>query len=259
MLAMALAPRPLAAMRAAALLRAAVGPTAPLAAPTTRKSRVWSARSSSADTTSSDSGGAISQVVAVNHPERLGRVVLTNCDMYDDFPPKLFSYFKLLPYLPGSMAILGRTLKIRALWGLPFVFGRLANEIDGVKIDLRTVKTPAYILSTKEDHIAPWKSTYAATQLYSGPRRFVLGASGHIAGVINPPVAKKYGYWTNTELPAEPDAWLAGAEMHEGSWWLDWAELLKAEGGGEVKAPKGYGNKKHEPLAPAPGTYVFEK
>lgn len=82
-----------------------------------------------------DSGGAISQLVAANHPGRLGRVVLTNCDMYDDFPPKIFGYFKLLPYLPGSMAILGRTLKIRALWGLPFVFGRLTNEVDAVKIN----------------------------------------------------------------------------------------------------------------------------
>ncbi|MFT5202786.1 MAG: pimeloyl-ACP methyl ester carboxylesterase [Candidatus Aldehydirespiratoraceae bacterium] len=82
-----------------------------------------------------NSGGAISQVVAVNHPERLGRVVLTNCDMYDEFPPKIFSYFKVLPFLPGSMAILGRTLKIRALWKLPFVFGRLTNDIDAVKIN----------------------------------------------------------------------------------------------------------------------------
>ena len=82
-----------------------------------------------------DSGGAISQVVAMNHPERLGRVVLTNCDMYDAFPPKIFSYFKLLPYVPGSLAVLGRTLKIRALWGLPFVFGRLTNEVDAAKVD----------------------------------------------------------------------------------------------------------------------------
>jgi len=82
-----------------------------------------------------DSGGAISQVLAVNHPQRLGRVVLTNCDMYDDFPPRIFGYFKLLPYLPASMAILGRTLKIRALWGLPFVFGRLTREVDAVKIN----------------------------------------------------------------------------------------------------------------------------
>jgi pimeloyl-ACP methyl ester carboxylesterase len=82
-----------------------------------------------------DSGGAISQVVAMNHPERLGRVVLTNCDMYDDFPPKIFRYFNLLPYIPGGMWMVARTLKIRALWGLPFVFGRLANEVDGVKIN----------------------------------------------------------------------------------------------------------------------------
>ncbi len=82
-----------------------------------------------------DSGGAISQVVAMNHPERLGRVVLTNCDMYDAFPPKIFSYFNLLPYLPGGMSVVGRVLKIRALWSLPFVFGRLTNEVDGVKVN----------------------------------------------------------------------------------------------------------------------------
>jgi len=82
-----------------------------------------------------DSGGAISQVIAANHPERLGRVVLTNCDMYDDFPPKLFAYFNLLPYLPAGLAIAGRMLKVRAFWGLPFVFGRLCNQVDGVKID----------------------------------------------------------------------------------------------------------------------------
>jgi pimeloyl-ACP methyl ester carboxylesterase len=82
-----------------------------------------------------DSGGAISQVVAANHPERLNRVVLTNCDIYDVFPPKMFSYFKLLPYIPGGISITARALKIRALWGLPFVFKLLTNEVDGVKID----------------------------------------------------------------------------------------------------------------------------
>ena len=83
-----------------------------------------------------DSGGAISQVVAVNHPERLGRVVLTNCDMYDDFPPKLFAYFNLLKVLPeGALSVVARSLKIRAFWKLPFVFGRLCNEVDGVKIN----------------------------------------------------------------------------------------------------------------------------
>ncbi len=82
-----------------------------------------------------DSGGAISQVVAVNHPQRLARVVLSNCDMYDDFPPKLFAYFSLLPYLPGGLKLAGHALKIRLFWGLPFVFGRLTNEVDAVKID----------------------------------------------------------------------------------------------------------------------------
>jgi pimeloyl-ACP methyl ester carboxylesterase len=82
-----------------------------------------------------DSGGAISQVVAMNHPQRLGRVVLTNCDMYDDFPPKLFAYFNLLPYIPGGMSLAARALKVRAFWGLPFVFGRLTNRVDAVKID----------------------------------------------------------------------------------------------------------------------------
>ena len=82
-----------------------------------------------------NSGGAISQVVAVNHHERLGRVVLTNCDMYDDFPPRIFRYFNVLPYIPGSMSVTARALKVRAFWKLPFVFGRLTNEVDAVKID----------------------------------------------------------------------------------------------------------------------------
>ena len=76
-----------------------------------------------------DSGGAIAQVVAMNHPERLGRVVLTNCDMYDVFPPKMFSYFKLLPYIPGGISITARALKIRAFWKLPFVFRLLTNNV----------------------------------------------------------------------------------------------------------------------------------
>jgi pimeloyl-ACP methyl ester carboxylesterase len=82
-----------------------------------------------------DSGGAIAQVVAANHPECLSRVVLTNCDMYDVFPPKMFTYFKALPYIPGGISLAARVLQIRAFWKLPFVFGLLTNEVDGVKID----------------------------------------------------------------------------------------------------------------------------
>ena len=96
----------------------------------------------------------------------------------------------------------------------------------------RKVTTPAYILSTSEDHIAPWRTTYATTGLFSGPVRFVLGASGHIAGVINPPDRNKYGYWTNTTHPEDPDAWLPTPTEHEGSWWPDWMRWLKRHGGG---------------------------
>lgn len=81
-----------------------------------------------------DSGGAISQVVAVNHPQRLARVVLTNCDLYDAFPPRMFTYLKLLPYLPGGFWLTGRLLKVKALWPLPFLFGLLTHDVDGVKI-----------------------------------------------------------------------------------------------------------------------------
>ena len=94
-------------------------------------------------------------------------------------------------------------------------------SLAGVPIDLRRITIPTYILATREDHITPWRSTYAATRLYGGPIRFVLGASGHIAGVINPPLKGKYGHWTNDALPADPEEWLAGATEHAGSWWRD--------------------------------------
>ena len=97
-------------------------------------------------------------------------------------------------------------------------------SLGGVPIDLTRIDLPVYWLSTKEDHIAPWKSTYAATQLYQGPKRFVVAGSGHIAGVVNPPASGKYGYWLNDDLPADPETWFAGAQHHEGSWWADWAQ-----------------------------------
>ena len=126
----------------------------------------------------------------------------------------------------------------------------------GVKIDLRQVKTPCFILSTKEDHIAPWKSTYAATQLYSGPVKFVLAASGHIAGVVNPPGKSKYGHWRNDTLPPSPNDWLKGAKSYDGSWWPDWNEWVSQYSGGDVAARKP-GDGKLKPLADAPGTYVM--
>src|ERR1043165_4327579 len=124
-----------------------------------------------------------------------------------------------------------------------------------VPIDLRRIDVPVYFLSMLEDHIAPWQSTFAGTTLVSGPVRFVLGASGHVAGVINPPSANKYGYWTNDALKQEPDGWLKGATYRDGSWWSDWAQWVAEFGDGQVEARRP-GTGKLAPIERAPGSYV---
>ncbi len=128
-------------------------------------------------------------------------------------------------------------------------------ELCGVPIDLTSIDLPAYIISTREDHIAPWKSTYAATQLYKGPTRFVLAGSGHIAGIVNPPAANKYGYWTNNRKAKSPDTWFKGATQHEGSWWNDWNEWVGKFAGGQVNA-RTPGDGKLKVIEDAPGSYV---
>jgi polyhydroxyalkanoate synthase len=128
-------------------------------------------------------------------------------------------------------------------------------ELEGVKIDLRKVSIPTYLLSTREDHIAPWKSTYRGTQVFKGPTRFVLAASGHIAGVVNPPEAGKYSHWVNTELPASPDDWFAGSTELSGSWWPDWHRWVSGLDGATVPARQP-GDGKLRALEPAPGSYV---
>jgi polyhydroxyalkanoate synthase len=125
----------------------------------------------------------------------------------------------------------------------------------GTPIDLTTIRTPTYIVSTREDHIAPWKSVYAGTQIYRGPRRFILGASGHIAGVVNPPAANKYGFWTNDALPVDPEEWLAGAEKHDGSWWQDWAQWVGKHAGAMVPA-RTPGDGALPVIEDSPGSYV---
>ncbi len=129
-----------------------------------------------------------------------------------------------------------------------------------VSIDLRKIKVPVCILSTKDDHIAPWKATYSATQLYSGPVKFILSGSGHIAGVVNPAGSDKYGHWINDTktLPPSPDAWLAGAKQQPGSWWREWRGWVKKYDGGEVPA-RMPGDGKLKPLEDAPGSYVKVK
>ncbi|MBI4189657.1 MAG: class I poly(R)-hydroxyalkanoic acid synthase [Betaproteobacteria bacterium] len=127
--------------------------------------------------------------------------------------------------------------------------------LNGVAIDLSRVKLPIYFASTIEDHIAPWKSTYAGAKLFSGPVRFVLGGSGHIAGIINPPEANKYGYWTNDKLAATPQAWLESANQQPGSWWSDWARWIKQHAGDKVPAREP-GTGQLKALEDAPGSYV---
>jgi polyhydroxyalkanoate synthase len=110
-------------------------------------------------------------------------------------------------------------------------------------------------VSAIEDHIAPWKTTYAGQQLLKGKAKFVLSGSGHIAGMVNPPSANKYGYWTNEKLPAEPDVWFEGAKQNEGSWWTDWRRWVEPELGREVPA-RVPGKGKLKVIEPAPGSYA---
>ncbi|HEY5324567.1 MAG TPA: class I poly(R)-hydroxyalkanoic acid synthase [Caldimonas sp.] len=136
-----------------------------------------------------------------------------------------------------------------------------ALTVCGEKIDLSKISAPAYLYASREDHIVPWQGAYRTTAVLKGKRRFVLGASGHIAGVINPPLKKKRSHWIGktAALPANPEAWLAQAEEHPGSWWTDWSDWLRPFGGKQVAAPKAPGNRKWKAIEPAPGRYVKEK
>ncbi len=129
--------------------------------------------------------------------------------------------------------------------------------MDGVPIDIGKIKIPFYVLATKEDHIAPWRSIYPTTGLLGGKTSFVLGGSGHIAGVINPPGKRpKYGFWTGEPYPANPSEWLAHAEKHEGSWWPNWADWIASHSPGKKVPAYRPGAGKLKPIEPAPGSYV---
>jgi polyhydroxyalkanoate synthase len=128
-------------------------------------------------------------------------------------------------------------------------------SLGGAPIDVGSISIPAYFISTAEDHIAPWKSTFAGAKLLAGPVRFVLGGSGHIAGIVNPPAAKKYCYWTGTKPAGDPDEWLKRATQHEGSWWEDWAKWIAEHAGPRVPA-RIPGKGKLKAIEDAPGRYV---
>ncbi len=134
------------------------------------------------------------------------------------------------------------------------------TTVGGVPVDLGRIESPVFLYGSRDDHIVPWPAAYASTQLLQGPKRFVLGASGHIAGVVNPPAKKKRSHWTFTpprgRFPADADAWLASATEVPGSWWTEWHGWLASHAGKKVKAPRDYGNARHRPIEPAPGRYV---
>ena len=121
---------------------------------------------------------------------------------------------------------------------------------------------PGYLMGSREDHIVPWQTAYASSGVLGGECRYVLGASGHIAGVINPPAKRRRSYWTGADdgqLPDDPQVWLAGAEEHPGSWWDDWAQWLAGQGGKMVRARRPGSTRRYPAIEPAPGRYVQVK
>ena len=136
---------------------------------------------------------------------------------------------------------------------------RGALTIAGQPVDLSRIHIPTYVYASREDHIVPWRSAYRTTGLVGGDATFVLGASGHIAGVVNPPAAGKRNYWINELLTDDADDWLARARAVPGSWWPHWYAWLEPHAGARHVAPRQVGNAAHPVLGPAPGSYVREK
>jgi len=132
-------------------------------------------------------------------------------------------------------------------------------KVCGEKVDLGKVKAPVFVYASREDHIVPWQAAFESTKIMKGKVRFVLGASGHIAGVVNPPAAKKRSHWVGGKLGGTARQWFDSAKEIPGSWWPDWAAWLKPHAGKLVPAPKAYGNKSHKVIEPAPGRYVKAK
>lgn len=164
-----------------------------------------------------------------------------------NLPGPFFTWYFRNTYLENNLKVPGRV------------------KVDGHAIDLTTLSMPAYIYGSREDHIVPWGAAYASTNILRGPMRFVLGASGHIAGVINPPAKKRRNYWvhdtdySHVDIPGDPQAWLDAATEHAGSWWPDWSRWLAAQSGPMVGARGKLGNKRYTPLQAAPGDYVKVK
>ncbi len=155
-----------------------------------------------------------------------------------NLPGTMFAYYIRNMYLENNLRIPGKL------------------TMCGVSVDLSKINAPAYVLASREDHIVPWKTAFQSTQLLDGKTEFVLAASGHVAGVINPASSNKRHYSTNPDLPVDADAWLAGAHQHTGSWWDHWSRWLAKRGGKRVAARKQPGNAQYRSIEPAPGRYV---
>lgn len=161
-----------------------------------------------------------------------------------NLPGPFFTWYFRNTYLENNLKVPGRI------------------TVDGHTLDLTALDIPAYVYGSREDHIVPWHAAYAGANILKGPLRFVLGASGHIAGVINPPSKNRRSYWAQTQQVSgngpQPDrqAWLEAASEHAGSWWPDWAQWLETQSGPQVPARKKLGNGSYAPLEPAPGSYV---
>ena len=158
-----------------------------------------------------------------------------------DLPGPMFCYYLRKTYLENQLREPGALVNC------------------GQPVDLRRITLPTFVYSSREDHIVPWRSAYRTVNLVRGERSFVLGASGHIAGVINPPAKKRRSYWTADSLPEDPDAWLAQAREERGSWWPLWLDWLSRQAGGQRPAPAACGNAKYPAIEPAPGRYVKER
>ena len=155
-----------------------------------------------------------------------------------NLPGAMFTYYIRNLYLENNLARPGHL----AMCGTP--------------VDLGEIDVPAYVFGAREDHISPWKCTYATVGLLGGDRRFVLGASGHVAGVINPPARNKRNFWVDGELDPEPERWFATAKVQPGSWWTHWTAWIKAYAGRTTSAPAELGNRCYRVIEPAPGQYV---
>jgi polyhydroxyalkanoate synthase len=136
-----------------------------------------------------------------------------------------------------------------------------ALTVCGVPLDVTRITCPVFIYASREDHIVPWQAAYKSTEVLAGSpdKTFVLGASGHIAGVINPANKNKRSHWVNSKLPATSEAWFRTATETPGSWWPVWSGWLGRQAGKQVAAPKAYGNRTHKVIEAAPGRYVLQK